>query len=70
MLNSSIFFLFQGSFQDSLFAISLVVDSSKVSTILSLCALKEDPVSVKSTIASTSLGVLISVAPQENSTLA
>ena len=53
-----------------LFIMKRVVDSINVSTILKLFALREDPVSVTSTMASTSLGALTSVAPQENSTLA
>ena len=66
----SIFARFSGFAQASLFAISTVFVSIKTSTILSLFARNELPVSVKSTIASTSSGTLTSVAPQENSTSA
>ena len=66
----SIFFFFQGSFKASLLATNTVFVVSKVSTIRSLFALSELPVSVRSTIASTKSGTFISVAPQENSTSA
>jgi len=49
----SIFDFFHASFQDFLFAISCVVEVHNVSTILRLCALSDEPVSVSSTIAST-----------------
>ena len=67
---SLIFFFFQEFLKDFLFAINLVVDSKIVSMTLSLLARKEDPVSVKSTIASTSSGTFTSVAPHENYTSA
>src|SRR5207248_10440830 len=59
-----------GFFHESWFEINRGVDSMRVSTIRSLFARSEEPVSVISTIASTSSGALTSVAPQENSTLA
>jgi len=46
------------------------VEDSSVSTIRSLLARSEEPVSVTSTMASTNSWALISVAPQENSTSA
>jgi hypothetical protein len=49
---------------------SCVFDSSTVSTMRSLLARSDDPVSVTSTIASASTGGFTSVAPQLNSTLA
>jgi len=63
----SIFFRFAGFAQLFLLAISLVLVSSSVSTIRSLFARREFPVSVMSTIASTKSGTLTSVAPHENS---
>ena len=59
-----------GSSHAATFAMSWVVLSSTVSTMRSLLARRELPVSVTSTIASASSGSLASVAPQLNSTLA
>ena len=53
-----------------LLTMSWVFDSITVSTILSLLARSEEPVSVTSTMASASTGGFTSVAPQLNSTLA
>ena len=61
---------FSGSSQESTLAISWVLDSSTVSTMRSLLARSELPVSVTSTMASASSGGFTSVAPQLNSTLA
>src|SRR6185369_14000146 len=61
---------FHEFFQLPRFAISRGVDCNKVSTIRRLFARNDDPVSVISTIASTSSWALTSVAPQENSTSA
>ena len=58
---------FAGCAQLALFAMNLVLVSSSVSTIRSLAARSELPVSVMSTIASTKSGTFTSVAPQENS---
>ena len=67
---SSILRRLSGSSQASTLAMSCVVLSSTVSTMRSLLARRELPVSVTSTIASASSGSLASVAPQLNSTLA
>jgi hypothetical protein len=56
--------------QLALLAISLVFVSSSVSTMRSLLARSEEPVSVMSTIASTRSGTLTSVCAHENSHLA
>ena len=61
---------FHESFQESTLAINCVFDSSTVSTMRSLLARSDEPVSVTSTIASASSGGLTSVAPQLNSTFA
>src|SRR2546422_9999552 len=66
----SIFPRFQRSFHAARLAINRGVETSSVSTIRGLFARKEEPVSVISTIASTSSCALTSVAPQENSTSA
>src|SRR5580658_7406924 len=66
----SIFCRFQGSFHDAWLAIRRGVETSNVSTMRSLLARNDEPVSVISTIASTSSCALTSVAPQENSTSA
>ncbi len=60
---------FQGSDQASLLAMSLVVDVRIVSTMRRLLALRLEPVSVTSTMASTRRA-FTSVAPHENSTRA
>ena len=70
MRTSSILRRFQASASASRLAISCVLDSSIVSTMRSLLARSDEPVSVTSTIASASSGSLASVAPQLNSTLA
>src|SRR5579885_2594564 len=59
-----------GSFHESRLAMSWVLDSSTVSTMRSLFARSDDPVSVTSTMASASTGGFTSVAPQLNSTFA
>ena len=66
----SIFLRFHSSFQASLLAISRGVELRSSSTMRSLFALREEPVSVTSTMASTSSWAFTSVAPQENSTSA
>ncbi len=66
----SILSLFHGIIQLLRFAISCVVDSQIVHTSRSLFALKDEPVSVTSTIASTPIFAFTSVAPQLNSTSA
>ncbi len=70
ILMSSSLRRFQASSQESTLAINCVFDSSTVSTMRSLLARSEEPVSVTSTMASASTGGLTSVAPQLNSTLA
>ncbi len=67
---SFIFSFLPGFFHDPRLAMNLVFDSMTVSSILSLLARNELPVSVTSTIASASSGGLASVAPQLNSTSA
>ena len=64
----SIFRRLMGSAQLRLLAMNLVLVSRIVSTIRSLFARRELPVSVRSTMASTRSGTFTSVAPQENST--
>ncbi len=54
----------------SVLAINWVFDSISVSTIRSLLARSDEPVSVTSTMASASTGGFTSVAPQLNSTFA
>src|SRR3989338_301732 len=66
----SILFFFQGFFKDFSLAIKRVLEDISSATILNLFALKLDPVSVNSTIASTRVPAFASVAPQENSTSA
>ncbi|OQB91119.1 MAG: hypothetical protein BWX84_01556 [Verrucomicrobia bacterium ADurb.Bin118] len=61
---------FHGSFQASWLAIKRGVELSNSSTIRSLLARSDEPVSVTSTMASTSSCAFTSVAPQENSTSA
>ncbi len=58
-----------GSAQLFRLAMNLMFVSKSVSTIRSLLARRELPVSVMSTIASTRSGTFTSVAPQENSTV-
>ncbi len=68
---SSIFAFFTLSLNDFLFTINCVVERHTVSTMRRLLALRLDPVSVSSTMASTSpAATLTSVAPQLNSTSA
>ena len=66
----SIFSRFHGSCHASWLATSWVLDESSTSTMRSLLARSELPVSVTSTMASTRSGALTSVAPHENSTSA
>ncbi len=66
----SIFCRFQGSSQAFLLATSCVLECINTSTIRSLLARSDEPVSVTSTMASTRSGHLASVAPHENSTSA
>ena len=66
----SIFSRFQSSFQELSLAMKRVLEVSSSSTMRSLFARRELPVSVSSTIASTRGPALASVAPQENSTSA
>ena len=66
----SIFCRFHGFFHAARFTIRRGVETSKVSTMRSLLARSEEPVSVSSTMASTNSCAFISVAPQENSTSA
>ena len=70
MRTSSILRFFQASRSASQLAISWVVLSSTVSTMRSLLARSDVPVSVTSTMASASSGSFASVAPQLNSTRA
>ena len=66
----SIFFFFHSSAIASSLAISFVELSKTVSTIRRLFAVRDDPVSVSSIMASANFGGFASVAPHENSTFA
>ena len=70
ILSCSSFARFALFFHDALFAMKRVVEVRIVSTMRRLFARSDDPVSVRSTIASTSSGAFTSVAPQLNSTSA